>query len=86
LEHQFAVGQIVALAPSRFQAAAAGDYEILRLMPASDVSTDSPRYRVKSVNERHERVVRESELTLSMKGSPREAQPAERISLPAIEP
>ncbi len=34
-------------------------------MPQSDRDTGDPSYQVKSVNEKHERVVFESDLTLS---------------------
>ncbi|HEY4723772.1 MAG TPA: hypothetical protein VII92_18090 [Anaerolineae bacterium] len=34
-------------------------------MPASDGDPENPYYRVKSIGEKHERVVRESEMTLS---------------------
>jgi len=56
---------MVELAPNSLLAAAAGTYEIRRLMPIPDVSSDSPRYRIKSIAEIHERVARENELTLS---------------------
>ena len=59
--HKFKIGQIVDLVPMRLQAAAVGKYEIRQLMPASDIDSESPRYRVKSVAEKHERVVPESE-------------------------
>jgi len=65
LKHKFVVGEIVELAPNVLLAAAARAYEIRRQMPLSDVSSDSPRYRIKSVAENHERVARENELTLS---------------------
>lgn len=72
MEHRFAVGQMVELAPNRLQVAADGDYEIRHLMPVSDVKSDSPRYRVKSVKEKHERVVRESDLILPVEASHQE--------------
>jgi hypothetical protein len=65
LKHKFVVGEIVELAPNALLAAAVGAYEIRQQMPLSDVSSDSPRYRIKSVAENHERVARENELTLS---------------------
>ena len=64
--HKFEIGQIVDLVPMRLQAAAVGKYEIRQLMPASDIDSESPRYRVKSVAEKHERVVLESELSPTM--------------------
>jgi hypothetical protein len=65
--HKFKIGQIVDLVPMQLQAAAVGKYEIRQLMPASDIDSESPRYRVKSVAEKHERVVPESELSSTMR-------------------
>ena len=65
--HKFKIGQVVDLLPMKLRAAAAGRYEIRQLMPASDIDSESPRYRVKSVAEKHERVVPESELELTMR-------------------
>ena len=67
MTHKFAVGQIVDLMPSKLRSAARGAYEIRHLMPASDASPGNPCYRVKSIDENHERVVPESDLTLSMR-------------------
>ncbi len=61
LSHKFAVGQTVHFAPSRGHDAIAGNYLVCHLMPASDYQ-DEPRYRIKNVAERHERVVTESDL------------------------
>ena len=47
------------------RAADPGQYEVRRLMPESDRDTGDPSYRVKSVDEKHERVVFESDLMLS---------------------
>ena len=44
---------------------AAGEYEIRRLVPALDSDPENPCYRVKNNEEKHERVVRESDITLS---------------------
>jgi hypothetical protein len=63
--HKFTVGQAVDLAPNRLRAAAAGRYEIRHLVPASDSNPENPCYRIKSIAEKHDRVVPESELTLS---------------------
>jgi hypothetical protein len=60
--HKFRVGQSVALIPRVIRQAAKGSYEIVRLMPENE---DDPRYCVKSIAERHERVVPESELELT---------------------
>jgi hypothetical protein len=61
--HKFQVGQSVALIPRVIRQAAAGTYEITRLMPENEVE---PHYRIKSDAERHERVVPESELETSL--------------------
>jgi hypothetical protein len=60
--HKFKIGQTVGLVPSIHHAAAKGDYEIVSLRPAED---GNPRYRIKSKNELHERVVAESDLVPS---------------------
>ena len=65
MTHKFSVGQAVDLIPTTLRSAAAGDYEIRRLMPVSDGDPQNPSYRVKNIVEKHERVVRESEITLS---------------------
>ncbi len=65
LSHKFTIGQTVHLAPSNTRSAVAGDYEVRYLMPASDYQSE-PRYRVKNLAERHERVVTESDLTLPL--------------------
>ena len=64
MKHNLAVGLIVDLKPNLLQAAALGRYEILSLMPESDVPTDSPRYRIKSVAESHDRIAFERDLTV----------------------
>jgi hypothetical protein len=66
VSHKFRIGQTVDLVHRPLRAAAAGEYEIRHLMPpASDGGLEDPSYRIKSVEEKHERVVSESELTLS---------------------
>ena len=62
LTHKFKVGQTVQLIPSISRAAAGGHYQIVSLRPAEG---DGLQYRVKSRSEAHERVVAESDLTLS---------------------
>jgi hypothetical protein len=64
LEHKYTVGQIVELTPTLLRAAALGEYEIRQIMPAPDINSASPRYRIKSAAEIHDRIVAESELTL----------------------
>ena len=66
MTHKFAVGQIVNLIPSKLRSAAPGDYEVVRRMPGLDSNPDNPSYRVKSIDEKHERVATERELTFSM--------------------
>ena len=56
--HKFSTGQVVE-ARTGLWAAPAGAYEITRRLPPSDSEN---RYRVKSVNDGHERVVKESDL------------------------
>jgi hypothetical protein len=57
--HRFKVGQIVEILPSTLRSAATGDYEIVRLVPCD---SNDPQYRIKSRNEKHERVVAERDL------------------------
>jgi hypothetical protein len=45
------------------QTAPTGQYEVRQLMPASDRDADDPRYRIKSIGEKYERVAAESDLT-----------------------
>jgi len=61
--HKFSVGQTVDLIPRILRAAAGGQYEVRQLMPASDRDAGDPSYRIKSIDEKHERVVFESDLT-----------------------
>jgi hypothetical protein len=65
MSHKFSVGQVVDLIPIKLRAAAQGQYEVRQLMPASDCDVGDPSYRIKSIDEKHERVAPESELTLS---------------------
>ena len=67
MPHKFVVGQTVDLAPTILRQAATGEYEILKLLPAPDSDTNNPCYQIKNVGENHERVVRESEISLSGK-------------------
>jgi hypothetical protein len=61
MSHKFAVGQTVHFTPSNAHNAIAGNCEVRYLMPESDLQLE-PRYRIKNVAERHERVVTESDL------------------------
>lgn len=62
LTHKFKVGQTVQLIPSISRSAVSGHYQIVSLRPAEG---DGLQYRIKSRSEAHERVVAESDLTLS---------------------
>jgi hypothetical protein len=64
--HKFNIGQTVELAPRLLRSSAPGPYEIRHLVPASDRDPGDPCYRIKSIAEKHERVARESDLTLSV--------------------
>ena len=68
--HKFNVGQSVDLITTVLRPSAAGAYEIRHLVPAMDGSPDNPRYRIKNIAEKHERVASESELTLSRASQP----------------
>ncbi len=58
--HRYRVGQTVNFKPDRReQSARRGRYEIVRLLPAEGIDN---QYRVRSVSDGHERVVRESQL------------------------
>jgi hypothetical protein len=70
MTHKFMVGQTVDLTPMWLRQAAAGGYEIRQLRPAPDGDPDNPCYTVKSMAENHERVVRESEITLPKRLDP----------------
>ena len=67
MAHKFVVGQSVDFNFTRpiLRQAAAGEYEIRRLMPAPDDDPGNPCYRIKSIAENHERAVYESEISLS---------------------
>jgi hypothetical protein len=63
--HKYTIGQSVDLIHLTLRPAAPGAYEVRHLLPAPDGSPENPRYRIKSIAEKHERVAFESELTLS---------------------
>jgi hypothetical protein len=58
--HKFAVGQTVRFSPGAQSAKLGGSYKIVRLLPAE---ANDYQYRVKSVLDGHERVVKESQLS-----------------------
>jgi hypothetical protein len=55
--YKFNVGDIVALKPVN-RNVPGGVYEVVKQLPGSS----EPEYRIKSINEPHQRVARESEL------------------------
>ncbi len=58
-KHRFKVGQIVEILPSTLRSAAPGNYEIVHLIPCD---ANDPQYRIKSLKEKHERVLPERDL------------------------
>jgi hypothetical protein len=65
VSHKFGIGQAVDLTPTPIRFAATGEYEILRLLPGRDNDPGNPCYGVRNISEKYERVVFESEITLS---------------------
>jgi hypothetical protein len=57
--HQFQIGALVRLLPAFSRNVAGGSYEIIKQLPQRNGEFE---YHIKSVTERHQRVVRESEL------------------------
>jgi hypothetical protein len=57
--HKFHGGEIVLFSPSTICNVPGGSYTVVKQLPARGGEVE---YRIKSVNEPHERVVRESEL------------------------
>ena len=58
--HRFKLGELVRLKQAFPINAPRGPYEVVRLLP---VDGDVPLYRIKSRDENHERVAKETELT-----------------------
>ena len=85
LEHIYSVGQIVELTPSPMRAAAIGEYEIRQTMPVPDISSASPRYRIKSLVENHDRIVAESEIILPKSDSLKMPAALEDMQLPRVD-
>jgi len=67
--HRFQVGQIVEAATRVFGVVPPGKYEIIRLMPPT--AGGENQYRIKSLHDRHERVVAEGDLVDSRMGRER---------------
>jgi hypothetical protein len=57
--HKFKVGDVVILKPGFSRNVPGGVYEVVKHLP----SDGEHEYRIKSANELHERVARESEIT-----------------------
>ena len=57
--HKFRIGQLVQLTPAISRNIPGGTFEITKELPERDGEFE---YRIKSTNEPHERVARESEL------------------------
>jgi hypothetical protein len=62
MTHKFSAGQMVRLASSsrNRSSSSGGSYKVIRSMPTAEDGERS--YRIKSPNEPHERVVKESEM------------------------
>ena len=83
MSHKFSVGQAVDLIPMVLRAAAPGQYEVRQLMPSSDRDAGDPSYRIKSIGEKHERVVSESDLTLPAQSAAVFTADAKAAAIPA---
>ena len=75
--HKFTIGQSVDLLTTVLRPSAPGAYEIRHLVPAPDGSPENPRYRIKNIAEKHERVASESELTAVARGPSRSSPDTE---------
>jgi hypothetical protein len=58
--HKFQLGQIVTIRPALSRNVPGGVYQVIKQLPENHGEFE---YRIKSVNELHQRVARESELT-----------------------
>jgi hypothetical protein len=56
--HKFKVGDMVAINPKLGRFVPGGIFEVIKQLPGSN----GPEYHIKSANETHQRVARESEL------------------------
>jgi hypothetical protein len=59
-QHKFQVGDYVRIEPRAVWAVPAGRYQVVRLMPPDGASN---QYRVRFVEDGHERMVKESDLS-----------------------
>jgi hypothetical protein len=60
MPHKFNVGDIVTVRPAISRNVPGGVFEVIKVLPDRNGERE---YRIKSANEPHERVARESELT-----------------------
>jgi hypothetical protein len=60
MPYKFRVGEIVTLRPARNVSAPGGAYEVVKRLPGTE---GEPEYHIKSLDEPHQRVARESELS-----------------------
>jgi hypothetical protein len=60
--HKFEIGRVVRALVRRDGVIPPGDYEVIRQLPSQDADKDV-QYRIKSVRDGHERIVKESELS-----------------------
>ncbi len=60
-DHKYRIGQIVYVSPMFSRNVPGGAYKVTKQLP--DGSAGEHEYRIKSINEPHERVVRESDLS-----------------------
>ena len=58
MSHKFKIGDIVTISPVTNRHAPKDAFEVVKQLPGGS----EPEYRIKSANEPHERVARESEL------------------------
>ena len=68
--HKFSVGQAVEIVRTVLGLKAVGAYEICALVPAEEQHPQEPRYRIRSIAEKFERVVPECDLNLSRGSKP----------------
>jgi len=66
MSHKFKVGQIVTMRADAKRNVPGGMYEISKQLPGEGYE---PEYRIKSINELHERVARENDLTTPQSSS-----------------
>lgn len=60
MTYKFKIGDMVAINPAISRHVPGGVFEVIKQLPGTG---GEPEYRIKSLNEMHERMVRESELT-----------------------